>query len=184
MTALRIAEAARISGFRPSALRFYEDAGLLSPQRTAAGYRTYDDTALATLRFIGRAKRLGLSLEDIGDLVALLDEQRCAPVQQRLRELLEQRIDSSHRQIAELVAFTAELQRAAARLLTDAPDDPCDDNCGCVSDDAAPAGPVAVRLGPRPAPVAEPQGGRVDIIGPPDAQDVIASFAGADQPVV
>jgi DNA-binding transcriptional MerR regulator len=42
-------------------LRFYEGAGLITAARTAAGYRTYDAASIETLRFIARAKRLGLS---------------------------------------------------------------------------------------------------------------------------
>src|SRR5690606_11132818 len=52
MDALTIADAAEATGFTPSALRFYEAAGLVRPQRTAAGYRSYGDKDLARLRFI------------------------------------------------------------------------------------------------------------------------------------
>jgi MerR family redox-sensitive transcriptional activator SoxR len=61
MDTMTIADAAGATGFSASALRFYETAGLVTPARTAAGYRTYADDDLARLRFIGRAKRLGLS---------------------------------------------------------------------------------------------------------------------------
>jgi MerR family transcriptional regulator, copper efflux regulator len=49
----------------------YERAGLLSPARRAAnGYRVFDESALDELAFISRAKGIGMSLEDIADLVA------------------------------------------------------------------------------------------------------------------
>jgi DNA-binding transcriptional MerR regulator len=52
-------------------LRYYEEIGLLAPERSDAGYRIYDRRDEERLRFIGRAKRLGLSLEEIGSLVAV-----------------------------------------------------------------------------------------------------------------
>src|SRR5690606_27997455 len=61
MEGLTIARAAEETGFTPSALRFYEGLGLVNPARTPAGYRTYGPDSLAVLRFIARAKRLGLS---------------------------------------------------------------------------------------------------------------------------
>src|SRR5689334_17498826 len=67
---LTIGELANRTGLRTSALRYYEDQGLLEPaERTAAGYRLYDESAEQTVRFIQRAQRLGFSLTDIGLLL-------------------------------------------------------------------------------------------------------------------
>ena len=117
-----ISKVAQETGFSPSALRFYEDAGLITPARPPAGYRTYDAASIETLRFIARAKRLGLSLDDISDLVTLFDDRRCEPVQERLRALLGAKIVEAQDQVATLIAFTAQLQSAAARLDTHTPD--------------------------------------------------------------
>src|SRR4029079_4289209 len=77
-----IGEAAERSGFSASALRYYEGIGLVQPSnRTDAGYRLYDDRALGRLAFIGRAKQLGCTLEEIIDLVSIWDGERCGPVQ-------------------------------------------------------------------------------------------------------
>ena len=66
MTALTIGQLARRVGMRTSALRYYEEQGLLVPAgRTDAGYRLYDAQAEETLRFIQRAQRLGFSLADV-----------------------------------------------------------------------------------------------------------------------
>jgi DNA-binding transcriptional MerR regulator len=134
MDGLTISKVAQETGFSPSTLRFYEGAGLITPARTPAGYRTYDAASVETLRFIARAKRLGLSLDDISDLVALFDDRRCAPVQDRLRTLLTEKITEAQDQVATLIAFTAQLQQAATRLGAHTPDGPCDDDCGCTTD--------------------------------------------------
>lgn len=63
---LTIGELAKRTGLRTSALRYYEDQGLLQPaERTAAGYRLYAESAEQTVRLIQRAQRLGFSLADI-----------------------------------------------------------------------------------------------------------------------
>lgn len=67
---LTIGQLAKRTGLRTSALRYYEEQGLLEPAtRTDAGYRLYDEKAEQTLRFIGRAQRLGFALTDIGHLL-------------------------------------------------------------------------------------------------------------------
>lgn len=53
-------------------IRFYEREGLLpKPARSASGYRMYPDDAVERVRFIRRAKDLGFTLEEIGELLAL-----------------------------------------------------------------------------------------------------------------
>jgi Hg(II)-responsive transcriptional regulator len=84
-------EVARRAGVGPEAIRFYEREGLLpEPPRTPAGYRQYDDGAVARLRFIQRAKELGFSLSDVRDLISLrLDpEADCDDVKRRAEEKL------------------------------------------------------------------------------------------------
>lgn len=140
MDGLKISDAARATGFTASALRFYEKAGVVVPERTPAGYRSYGKRDLETLRFVARAKRLGLSLEDVTDLLELLEEDACAPVQERIRLLVTAQIVRAEDRIADLVAFTARLRTAAARLGLHTPDGACDDRCGCRTDpDGAPA---------------------------------------------
>lgn len=130
-----IAEAAERSGFAPSALRYYEGIGLVLPStRTDAGYRLYDDRALARLHFIARTKQLGCSLEEISDLVAIWDGERCGPVQLQLHRLVTAKIADARRQIDELTALTEDLQAAAGRLSGPVVDGPCGPGCACLRD--------------------------------------------------
>jgi DNA-binding transcriptional MerR regulator len=122
------------SGFSASALRFYEGIGLVEPTtRTDAGYRIYDDRSLARLAFIARAKQLGCSLDEITDLVAIWDGDRCGPVQRRFHDLVSAKLIEAQRQIAELTALTDQLHAAAAQLSGPAIDGPCDDSCACIA---------------------------------------------------
>ena len=155
MDGYTISQVAERTGFAPSALRYYEQAGLVRPTRTEGGYRTYDDHDLELIRFVGRAKGFGLSLDEIAELLGLLAEERCEPVQDRLKTLVEAKIADSQGRIAELLAFTTELQHVAASLSLHTPPGPCDDSCGCTTE-ATDRGPTTgVRLTVRPDPGAD-----------------------------
>jgi DNA-binding transcriptional MerR regulator len=150
MDGYSISQVAERTGFPPTTLRYYEQSGLVRPGRTAAGYRCYDDTHIELLSFIGRAKGFGLSLDEITELLGLLDDDECAPVQGRLRDLVDAKIAAARAKVAELDAFTTELQRVATALGTHTPDGPCDDACGCTSDHGASVD-RRITLGPRPS---------------------------------
>ena len=147
MSGLQISELSRRSGFPPTTLRYYETLGLLpAPARTAAGYRVYDERAEERLAFIARAKRMGLCLEDVTDLVALWADGPCGEVQDRLRRLLDDKIDEVEARRRDLEAFSHQLEHLRATLSTDSPADRCGPGCGCDLDLEA---PVAVAFGVR-----------------------------------
>lgn len=163
---LRISQLAERSGYRPSALRYYEQVGLLpATERTPAGYRLYDDTALDRLRFIDRAKQLGLALPEIRELVAIWDGGACAHVQDRLRGHVATKTAEVRDRIAELERFAGQLAAAADQLSQQAPDGPCEPGCGCAgpTDTTPVLGPELVpflrhRPGPDPdGPTGQPQ---------------------------
>lgn len=110
-------------------------------RRSAAGYRLYDESALLRLRFIGRAKRLGLPLNEVRTLVSAWDEESCEQVRTELRsKVLEQRA-TIRTHIGDLSALATQLDAAERSLRGPAPDGSCGESCGCSTepDDVNPA---------------------------------------------
>lgn len=73
---LTISEVARRSGVAASALRFYEDRGLIRSARAGSGHRRYSRGVLRRIAFIIFAQKIGLSLEEVGAELAALPENR------------------------------------------------------------------------------------------------------------
>jgi MerR family transcriptional regulator, redox-sensitive transcriptional activator SoxR len=73
---LTIAEVARRSGVAASALRFYEQKGLIRSERTGSGHRRFPRAVLRRVAFIVFAQRVGLSLEEISAELAKLPANR------------------------------------------------------------------------------------------------------------
>jgi MerR family transcriptional regulator, redox-sensitive transcriptional activator SoxR len=69
---LPIGEVAARAGVAPSALRFYEDEGLITAERTPSGHRRYRREVLRRIAFIRSAQRVGLSLDQIRSALATL----------------------------------------------------------------------------------------------------------------
>jgi MerR family redox-sensitive transcriptional activator SoxR len=76
MDPLTIGEVAARSGVTPSALRYYEDQGLIAATRTAGGARRYPRTVLRRLAFVRAAQNVGLSLAEAREALATLPEGR------------------------------------------------------------------------------------------------------------
>jgi MerR family transcriptional regulator, redox-sensitive transcriptional activator SoxR len=73
---LTIGEVSRRSGVASSALRFYEERGLISAERAGTGHRRYRRPVLRRVAFIVFAQRVGLSLDEIGEELAKLPPHR------------------------------------------------------------------------------------------------------------
>lgn len=98
------------SGLSVKTIRYYEDQGLLIPvvTRSPAGYRLFKPEIFTRLNFIRRARALGLSLQEIGEILAVRDrgEIPCGIVRERL--LIKQQ--SIREQIQALETLQVELQ--------------------------------------------------------------------------
>lgn len=72
---MNIGEVAQRSGIPPKTIRYYEDIGLVRPQRSGNGYRAFRDSDLHKLAFLGRARALGFSIEDCRTLLSLYEDE-------------------------------------------------------------------------------------------------------------
>lgn len=114
---LTIGAAARWVGVTPKTLRHYEAVGLLPPApRGSNGYRRYGTDDLNRLGFIRRAKKLGLSLEEVRALVTVAEGGRCDLTKAELRQLLDRKIADCTQCIDVLAAFRSTLEAAARQL--------------------------------------------------------------------
>jgi MerR family redox-sensitive transcriptional activator SoxR len=135
---LTIGEVARRSGVASSALRFYEERGLIRSERAGSGHRRYPRPVLRRVAFIVFAQRIGLSLDEIGAELAKLPPER-APTRRdwlRIARAWTSRIDQ---RIAELERLKLGLAECIG--------------CGCLSLERcrlANPGDRAARLGPGP----------------------------------
>ena len=155
---MRISEVAQRAGIKTSTLRYYERIGLVEPVgRATNGYRLYDDTTLAHLAFIGRAKRLGMTLKEAATLAEPWFAGECAPLQGRLRVFVTSRIAEVRRRIAEDRAFECQLERILGQLeQVRAAAERCQPDCGCDVDPLESSRVAAPVAPPVAAPVAAP----------------------------
>jgi len=119
---LSITQLAVRAGVRPDTIRYYERTGLLpEPRRTSGEHRRYGERALDRLRFIRGAKRLGLRLDAIGELLEIRDTGQCpcGTAADKLRIRLAE--------VEEEIARLAGLREQLATMLTAIPGVACPD---------------------------------------------------------
>ncbi len=117
--ALTIGQLAKATGVPAKTIRFYEQIGVLPiPSRTAAGYRQYDQSGVQQLRFIRRARSLGLPLRDVKTVIVGLDGQPRLALRPRLLTLVRRQLAAVHHQSAELGLLQQQLEQVLHRLLT------------------------------------------------------------------
>jgi MerR family transcriptional regulator, copper efflux regulator len=114
-----IGEAASRSGVPAKTIRYYEQIGLIgAAERGANLYRSYTEADVEMLRFIGRARRLGFSVQDLKQLVALYRDRSRASAD--VKALALQHIGRIDRKLAELRTVRAALADLAGRCHGDA----------------------------------------------------------------
>jgi MerR family transcriptional regulator, copper efflux regulator len=111
---MNIGGLARATGIAAKTIRYYESVGLLAtPSRSAGNYRVYGERDVATLRFVQRARGLGFSVKEVGDLVALWRDQQRASAD--VRALATAHLGEIERKLAELEAMRATLRHLISR---------------------------------------------------------------------
>jgi MerR family transcriptional regulator, redox-sensitive transcriptional activator SoxR len=104
MSALTIGQVAERTGAATSALRYWEDLGLISSVRTTGNQRRYERATIRRVSFIRAAQRVGLSLDEIGAALATLPNGRTPTATDwaRLSRTWRPRLDEQIRRIEKL----------------------------------------------------------------------------------
>ncbi|WGV27338.1 heavy metal-responsive transcriptional regulator [Halotia branconii] len=108
---LLIGQVTDLSGIPIRTIRYYESLGLLqSSGRTEGGFRQFSSDVITRLAFIKRAQHLGLSLEEIGEILQVYDQGQppCGDIKEKLEEKLSQ-IDYQINQLLTLRSEIGEL---------------------------------------------------------------------------
>ncbi|MBF8177975.1 MAG: Cu(I)-responsive transcriptional regulator [Burkholderiaceae bacterium] len=116
---MNIGEAAHASGITAKMIRHYESIQLIKPSaRSDAGYRTYNENDLHTLRFIKRARKLGFALDQIRDLLSLWNDAHRASADVKAIALAH--VEDLNKRVAELTEMRDTLQHLAQTCNGDA----------------------------------------------------------------
>ncbi len=106
---MNVGEAARRSNLPAKTLRYYEEIGLITPDRANNGYRSYSNEDVHRLAFIQRARSLGFSIEECRQLMSLYRDRSRAS--HDVRELAVAHVASIEAKIAELDSMRRVLTR-------------------------------------------------------------------------
>lgn len=144
---MRISQLADQVGVPTSTVRYYERIGLLgAPARTTGGYRDYDDDAANRLLFVNRARRMGLSCEQVADLLPVWGGADCASARDRVQTLIDAKQAEISDRIAELQEFAAQLDEVRTELESSPAPTACRTDLSCCVPDGG--GPVPIELTP------------------------------------
>lgn len=144
---VRISELAERVGVPTSTVRHYERIGLVSePERTASGYRDYDDGAASRLLFITRARHMGLTCEQIAEILPIWDGVTCGPAHEQIARLVEAKRAEITERIRELEQFADQLDEVGAALALTPPPAQCRTDLTCCVPETADNGARPVEL--------------------------------------
>jgi MerR family copper efflux transcriptional regulator len=121
---MNIGEAAKRSGVPAKTIRYYESVGLIAPaRRSEAGYRIYDARDVQTLRFVQRARNLGFSVKQVGELLQLWRDRARSSAD--VKAVARSHLTEIDRRMAELQSMRDTLEHLIERCHGDArPDCP------------------------------------------------------------
>ena len=127
---MQIKELTRRTSVRDKTIRYYESIGVLpEPARQPNGYRNYDEADVERLKLVAGARRLGFTLDDITEILALRD-QREAPCRVVLQMLEDKEAEIAQR-ITELQRLERELRQLHDLGFTFPTDDVDGKDCVC-----------------------------------------------------
>ncbi|MBI5838016.1 MAG: MerR family transcriptional regulator [Candidatus Eisenbacteria bacterium] len=130
MELLKIGDLARRSGKSVRALHLYEELDLLRPvTRTTGGFRLFDEEALRRIHWIGLLQEMGLSLQQIRELLQNWWSHELGPAaMRRVREVFESRLEDARRQARRYQSLARELESSIRYIET------CSSSCSPFSD--------------------------------------------------
>lgn len=97
---MNIGTASEKAGLRAKTIRYYEEIELVTPERSANGYRNYSQIDVHKLQFIQRARSLGFSVDECRQLLALYEDKSRASAD--VRALAGAKLKEVERKLAEL----------------------------------------------------------------------------------
>lgn len=106
---MNVGDAARRAGLPAKTIRYYEEIGLISPQRAGNGYRDYSGDDVHRLAFLKRARNLGFSIDDCRQLMALYQDRSRASAD--VRRIASDHVTAIEDKIRELQSMRATLQK-------------------------------------------------------------------------
>jgi DNA-binding transcriptional MerR regulator len=114
---MQIGQVARKIGVATSAIRFYEESGLLpEPDRTPSGYREYDPSVIDRLTFIRAGQAVGLTLAELREVLGIRDRGK-APCT-HVADLIDRRLDEIDQRIKDLRSLRSDLTALASEAAT------------------------------------------------------------------
>jgi DNA-binding transcriptional MerR regulator len=136
-----IGHVAKATGVAAKTIRYYEEIGVLpAPTRAASGYRQYDEPGVQRVRFIRRARSLGLPLRQLKMLTAMLNGGPRPALRPRLLALVREQLSAVRDQIAGLQLLEGELEQVLRQPLAPAHERRAK-GCRCLEVERARRGP-------------------------------------------
>jgi Cu(I)-responsive transcriptional regulator len=108
---MNISTTASMTGLPVKTIRYYEEIGLVVPDRSPNGYRRYDADHVHRLAFVQRARGLGFGIDECRGLLSLYDDKQRASAD--VKRIAEEKIEEIDRKLAELNTMRATLTHLA-----------------------------------------------------------------------